>query len=112
MAKHIYGLTYQCDDGTWGLTSGYDVSAVPKELYGPIIKLMHYERSGLSPDQLADVDQLFREKCEEVVKLQAKNKELKIMLAGKGKAKSDIDMPHKNGSRLVGSRKKYRKVVR
>lgn len=38
-------------------------------LYGALYKLMRYEDTGLSPDQIKEMDELYREKCREVARL-------------------------------------------
>lgn len=58
-------LTFKESDGTWGLNN-YDIKKVPRELYGAICKLKDYEETGLSPDQIAELDELYHEKCEEL----------------------------------------------
>lgn len=62
-------LTYSNPDGTWGLANG-DITKVPKEYYGAICKLKDYENSGLDPQQLEELDELYRAKCEELAAVQ------------------------------------------
>lgn len=47
-------LTFKNDNGTWGLTNGYDITKVPSELYGALWKLKEYENTGLTPDEILD----------------------------------------------------------
>ena len=61
-------ITYYNSDGTWGLKKS-DIKTVPVELYGAIYKLMKYERTGLSPEQIVEMDELYQEKCREVAEL-------------------------------------------
>lgn len=68
-------LTYYNSDGTWGLKYS-DIKAVPGELYGAMFKLMQYERTGLSPEQIIEMDELYKEKCQEVAELEERIKKL------------------------------------
>lgn len=68
-------LTYKNPNGTWGMNNGFNMSKVPSELYGALYKLKDYEESGLSPEQLEEIDRLYLEKCEEVNKLRAELEE-------------------------------------
>ena len=43
-------------------------------LYGALYKLMRYEETGLSPDQIKEMDELYHEKCREVAELQKKHR--------------------------------------
>lgn len=61
-------ITYCNSDGTWGLRES-DIKTVPGELYGAIFKLMQYERTGLSPEQIVEMDELYQEKCREVAEM-------------------------------------------
>lgn len=51
------------------------MSKVPSELYGALYKLKDYEETGMSPEQLEEIDRLYLEKCEEVNKLRAELEE-------------------------------------
>ncbi len=62
-------LTWKNPDGTWGLNN-MDIKDVPKELYGVVCKLKDYEETGLMPEQMVEMDELYTEKCREVAKLQ------------------------------------------
>lgn len=42
---------------------------VYERLYGVFWKLMEYEDTGLDPEQIWEMDELFREKCQEVAEL-------------------------------------------
>lgn len=43
-------------------------------LYGALYKLMKYEDTGLSPEQIEEMDGLYHEKCKEVAELQRKHR--------------------------------------
>lgn len=62
-------LTYKNPNGIWGLNNGYDMHKVPKELYGALWKLKDYEETGLTPEQVEEMDELYKQKCEEVNRL-------------------------------------------
>lgn len=62
-------LTWKNPDGTWGLNN-MDIREVPGELYGAVCKLKDYEETGLMPEQLVEMDELYSEKCKEAAKLQ------------------------------------------
>lgn len=47
-----YRLTFKQVDGTWGMSNGYDIKKVPKELYGALYKLMKYEESNFQPEEI------------------------------------------------------------
>lgn len=61
-------LTWDKPTGEWGLV-GMDLKDVPRWLYGHILRLHHYEQTGLSPedveeccsDEVAEVAKLFRQ---------------------------------------------------
>lgn len=55
-------------DGEWGLVNG-DVKNVPTEIYGALCKLKDYENTGLSPDQIYQIDTMYEDKCKEVALL-------------------------------------------
>ena len=63
-------LTWKKPNGEWGLANG-SLQDVPREYYGCICKLKDYEETGLSPDQLTMISELYLEKCLEVNKLRA-----------------------------------------
>lgn len=67
-------LTWKKPDGTWGLVNG-DIKAVPKEYYGYMCKLKDYEETGLDPNRIEEVNELYLEKCKEVNRLEAKLEE-------------------------------------
>ena len=69
-------LTWKNPDGTWGLNN-MDIREVPGELYRAVCKLKDYEETGLTPQQMAEIDELYAEKCKEVVRLK-KAKGVKI----------------------------------
>ena len=64
-------LTYSSQDGTWGL-KGHDIKKLPSEFYGAMCKLHDYEKTGLSPEQIIEMDELYAEKCKEVAELEKK----------------------------------------
>lgn len=68
-------LTYKNPNGTWGMNNGYDMSKVPSELYGALYKLKDYEETGLSPEQVEQIDRLYLERCEEINNLKKELKE-------------------------------------
>lgn len=47
-------LTWKKSDGTWGLKK-IDIVGLPNELYAVAYKLMKYENTGLSPEQIEDM---------------------------------------------------------
>ena len=49
-------LTWDKENGEWGLKNGYDMKKVPKELYGALCKLHEYEKSGLEPEEVRKVN--------------------------------------------------------
>jgi len=59
-------LTWEKENGEWGL-NGYDIKQAPGELYGALCRLHEYEKSGLSPDQLEEVDRAFSEQAKELM---------------------------------------------
>lgn len=62
-------LIYKNPNGTWGLINGYDIKKVPKELYGALCKLKEYEETGLDPNKVAELNELYLAKCQEVNEL-------------------------------------------
>lgn len=68
-------LTYKNPNGTWGMNNGYDMTKVPSKLYGALYKLKDYEETGLSPEQIIQLDEIYLEKCEEINKLKKEIKE-------------------------------------
>ncbi len=64
-------ITYS-KNGCWGI-EGVDLTKLnDSKVYGALYKLHKYEESGLEPEQLSDIDELYREKCEEVNRLNIK----------------------------------------
>ena len=53
-------LTYE-KDGEWDL-KGYDIKQVPGKLYGFMCKLYEYEKSGMTPDEVADMKETAAER--------------------------------------------------
>lgn len=72
-------LTWKNPDGTWGLKN-IDIKEVPKELYGAICKLKDYEETGLMPEQIVEMDELYAEKCKEVARMKKELEECKTEL--------------------------------
>lgn len=62
-------LTYEDGQGNWG-ANGIDIKAVSGEVYGALAKLRDYERTGLTPDQIVTMDWLYRDKCEELARME------------------------------------------
>lgn len=58
-------LTWTDSDGSWGVR-GVDLTKVDRTLYGALCKLHDYEKTGLEPGQVEQMDVLYLEKCEEV----------------------------------------------
>lgn len=75
-------LTWNNPDGTWGLKN-MDIKDVPRELYGAVCKLKDYEKTGLMPEQIVEMDELYLEKCKEVAKLQKQMKSLSAKMEEK-----------------------------
>lgn len=68
-------LTWTKEDGTWGVTGmDFNLAKLSPVLYGALAKLKDYEMVCDSPDKLKEIDELYREKCEEVNALKAKLK--------------------------------------
>lgn len=44
-------------------------TTVHDRLYGALCKLMRYEDTGLSPEQIREMDELYHKKCKEVTRL-------------------------------------------
>lgn len=62
-------ITWNESDGSWGI-KGVKLEALPPKVYGALYKLMNYEKTGLSPKQIEEMDFLYTEKCKEVAKIQ------------------------------------------
>lgn len=61
-------ITYS-NNGCWGI-EGVDLTKLnDSKVYGALYKLHQYEKSGLQPEQVIEMDELYREKCEEVNRL-------------------------------------------
>ena len=61
-------ITYS-KNGCWGI-EGVDLTKLnDSKVYGALFKLHKYEKTGLEPEQIIEMDELYREKCEEVNKL-------------------------------------------
>ncbi|MDE7436686.1 MAG: DUF551 domain-containing protein [Lachnospiraceae bacterium] len=61
-------LTFHNEDGTWGLKN-YDITKVPSELYGAICKLKEYEATGITPEQILEIDKLYQQRLKEIKNL-------------------------------------------
>lgn len=71
-------LTWTKEDGTWGVTGiDFNLEKLNPLMYGALSKLKDYEEVCDSPDKLREIDNLYREKCEEVNKLKVEMEELK-----------------------------------
>ena len=46
---------------------------VSEKLYGALFKLKEYEDTGLSPEQIAEMDELYAEKCRELAEMERRN---------------------------------------
>lgn len=62
-------LIWEKPNGEWGLNN-FDIKQVPSELYGAICKLRDYERTGITPEQIYELDRLYQEKCREAAVLE------------------------------------------
>lgn len=69
-------ITYRNSDGSWGI-HGMNIHSIPSGLYGAAFKLMEYEQTGLEPKDIYRIDELYREKCEEVARITKENMMLK-----------------------------------
>lgn len=74
-------LTWMKPDGTWELHN-MDIRKVPSELYGVVCKLKDYEETGLTPEQIDEIDVLYTDKCREVAKLQKELETLSAKIEG------------------------------
>ena len=62
-------ITYYSENGCWGI-EGVDLTKLnDSKVYGALFKLHKYEKTGLEPEQVIEMDELYREKCEEVNRL-------------------------------------------
>ena len=77
-------ITYDTTSGEWGI-NGINIKDVPGPLYGAMCKLHEYEKTGLDPDDIYEMDKLYREKCEQVNKLQ----DINLILHDKNEALED-----------------------
>lgn len=65
-------LTWEKEDGSWGVVGmNFDLQKLNPTLYGALRKLKDYENICDTPDKLKKIDELYREKCEEVNALMA-----------------------------------------
>lgn len=65
-------LTWTKEDGTWGVKGiDFNLEKLSPIMYGALSKLKDYEAICDSPDKLKEIDELYREKCEEVNALKA-----------------------------------------
>ncbi len=62
-------ITWNEPDGSWGI-KGVKLETLPPKVYGALYKLMNYEKTGLSPKQIEEMDLLYTEKCKEVTKIE------------------------------------------
>lgn len=64
-------MTWKKEDGTWGLEGmDFEWSKLSPSLYGALCKLKDYEEICDSPSKLREIDNLYLDKCEEVVMLE------------------------------------------
>ena len=68
-------ITWNESDGSWGI-KGAKLETLPPKVYGALYKLMNYEKTGLSPKQIEEMDLLYTEKCKEVAKIEKKLEKL------------------------------------
>lgn len=66
-------LTRQRPDGDWEVT-GIPWSEIQGSLYGALCKLRDYEKTGLQPGQIVEMNELYLEKCREVNALKRKDR--------------------------------------
>ena len=66
-------LTRQSPDGNWEVT-GIPWSKIQGSLYGALCKLRDYEKTGLQPGQIVEMNELYLEKCREVNALKRKDR--------------------------------------
>lgn len=66
-------LTRQRPDGDWEVT-GIPWSEIQGSLYGALCKLRDYEKTGLQPGQIVEMNELYLEKCREVKALKRKDR--------------------------------------
>lgn len=66
-------LTRQRPDGDWEVT-GIPWSEIQGSLYGALCKLRDYEKTGLQPGQILEMNELYLEKCREVNALKRKDR--------------------------------------
>ena len=66
-------LTRQSPDGNWEVT-GIPWSEIQGSLYGALCKLRDYEKTGLQPGQIVEMNELYLEKCREVNALKRKDR--------------------------------------
>jgi hypothetical protein len=66
-------LTRQSPDGNWEVT-GIPWSEIQGSLYGALCKLKDYEKTGLQPGQILEMNELYLEKCREVNALKRKDR--------------------------------------
>lgn len=66
-------LTRQSPDGNWEVT-GIPWSEIQGSLYGALCKLRDYEKTGLQPGQILEMNELYLEKCREVNALKRKDR--------------------------------------
>lgn len=63
-------LTRNYKNGLWGC-NGVNLKDIPTAAYGALYKLKLYEDTGLSPEQLSEVDREYEALSREVVELRA-----------------------------------------
>lgn len=93
--KRMARLTDEDEQGNWMLKTlplesihegKYITKEVWEKLYGALWKLMEYEDTGLTPEQIHEMDKLYQEKCREVAELREKADGILLMLNDDGVA--------------------------
>lgn len=70
-------LTFREPDGTYGIV-GMNDENMREKVFETVLKLKLYEDTGLSPEQVKDIDNMYLDKCKEVNKLNDRIKELEL----------------------------------
>lgn len=71
-------VTWEKEDGSWGVVGiNFDLQKLNPILCGALRKLKDYEAICDTPCKLREIDELYREKCEEVNALKAELNKIK-----------------------------------
>ena len=73
MGKPGEMLIMQTPDGGWEV-NGILWSGIVNEIYGALCRLRDYEKTGLQPEQILEMNELYLEKCQEVNALKKKDR--------------------------------------